>query len=112
MRQPKLKYSILLLLFCCAAGCNSKKADSLAQVAVPDTSLSVPLGRWPNADDLKKLEQLKGKGSADIIKSIGHPKQLTPKEDGSVTWRYDWQAVCELYVKNDIVVRWYYNAGF
>ena len=81
-------------------------------ISIPDTSLSVPLERWPNAEDLAKLERLKGKGPTDIIKLIGHPKRMELGENGASKWHYDWQAACYLSLKHDVVDGWYYTAGF
>ena len=110
-RSPLLL--ILILFCCCSIGCNSdEQAEQIAVMSIPDTSLSVPLERWPNAEDLAKLERLKGKGPTDIIKLIGHPKRLELSENGDWKWHYDWQVACYLSLKNDVVDRWFYTAGY
>ena len=83
-----------------------------SRIAVPDTSLSVPLDRWPNDFDLQKLEKLKGKSPADVIGAIGHPIRVEKMENGVVRWRYDWLAACHISIKNDTVESSFYTAGF
>ena len=113
MAQHGSILSILFLFFCSAAGCNlNEQFATGSAIAIPDTSLSVRLDRWPSADDLEKLERLKGKGPAEIIKSIGHPNRLEFDEVGVSRWHYDWPAACYISLKGDVVDDWFYTAGY
>ena len=113
MTQRGSMLSILFLFLCCAAGCNSNEQSATGSaIAIPDTSLSVRLDRWPSADDLAKLERLKGKGPAEIIKSIGHPNRLELDEVGASKWHYDWPAACYISLEDGVVVEWFYTAGY
>jgi outer membrane protein assembly factor BamE (lipoprotein component of BamABCDE complex) len=102
-------YRIVGLCLCAltlllAVGCSTSTAK-------PDTKLARPLGRWPNADDLKRLESVKGQSAAGVLKTLGHPKRVERDEHGE-HWVYPWLATAVVYFHDGVVTNTFYTAGY
>ena len=80
--------------------------------AVPNTSLAESLGRWPNEEDLSRLESTKGKTKRQVIAILGHPKEVSFNPEGVEIWDYPWLAACRIWFKKGVVSDTYYTAGY
>jgi hypothetical protein len=95
---------VFVLSFMFAAGCSTAPIQ-------PDTKLARPLGRWPNADDLKRLESVKGQSAAGVLKALGHPKRVEHDERGE-RWIYPWLATAIVYFHDGVATDTFYTAGY
>jgi outer membrane protein assembly factor BamE (lipoprotein component of BamABCDE complex) len=104
---------IVCMLTLLVLGCQTGPRTAGGVIATePDTSLAKPLGRWPNDEDLARLESTKGKTKAEVLAILGHPKKVSFNPEGVEMWDYPWLAVCRIWLKNGIVSNTYYDAGY
>ena len=93
--------SLTLLL---AAGCSTATTR-------PDPKLSRPLDRWPNGDDLRRLQSVKGQSAAQVLKILGHPAKVE-RDEQRESWSYPWRAAAIVYFRNGLVTDTFYTAGY
>ncbi len=67
---------------------------------------------WPNKSDIEWFYAARGKREAQVLNEYGSPTERKTMPDGTVQWHYPWQALAELCVKDGIVVRVFYDAGY
>jgi len=67
---------------------------------------------WPGKSDLEWFHAAEGKREIQILKEYGSPKEKQAMPDGTARWRYPWLAIAELTIKDGVVVRAYYDAGY
>lgn len=78
----------------------------------PDTKKAVPLARWPNQQDIDKLQSAEGKPGWMVLLILGHPSFVERRADGSERWHYPWQAACLVWIENGVCTGTFYTAGF
>ena len=103
-----------LLIVCLSALTLSSCAGSadLPSHAQANTKLAKPLGRWPTADDIKRLESVKGLTAAKVLRTLGHPKHVERQEDGEERWDYPWLAAASVYFRHGVATSTFYTAGY
>jgi outer membrane protein assembly factor BamE (lipoprotein component of BamABCDE complex) len=103
-----------LLIACLSALALSSCAGSadLPSQAQPNTKLAKPLGRWPTAGDIKRLESVKGLTAAKVLRTLGHPKHVERQEDGQERWDYPWRAAACVYFRDGVATGTFYTAGY
>src|SRR5262245_23193429 len=77
----------------------------------PNPKLSRPLDRWPNGDDIRRLESVKGHSAAHVLETLGHPQKVERDKQGE-RWFYPWRAAAIVYFHNGIVTNTFYTAGY
>lgn len=105
----------LLLTVCVGAGSASGPRRPDAQVRIdaePDPAQARPLDRWPNADDLARLESVEGKSKAVILRTLGHPYRVERRPDGEEVWEYPWSAACQVRVRRGVCTGTFYTGGY
>ena len=84
---------------------------SLAGCAVrPDVTRADPV-RWPQGDDLERMNSVEGHGKRFVLETLGHPKRVS-QEHGVEVWTYPWLAVMTVTFSNEVVVSTFYTAGY
>jgi hypothetical protein len=78
----------------------------------PDTRKARQLDHWPNARDLDRLKSVEGKSRAQVIRVLGHPKQVERRPDGTEVWDYPWLAACRVWIKGGVCTGTFYTSGY
>jgi hypothetical protein len=78
----------------------------------PDTSKARPLERWPNQQDIARLQSAKGQPQWMVLLILGHPSAIQQRPDGSEVWDYPWVAACYVRFENGVCTGWFYTAGY
>ena len=106
----------LFLTVCVGTGDTAvtwKPSPEVVIEAEPDTRQARELDRWPNANDMTRLQSVEGKPKAAVILQVlGHPSHVERRPDGVVIWEYPWCAVCQVRIRNGICIGTYYTAGW
>jgi hypothetical protein len=84
----------------------------LISEAEPDTTRARELDRWPNANDLARLQSVEGKSKAVILQVFGHPSRVERQPDGEEVWDYPWCAACRVWIRNGVCTGTFYTAGW
>ena len=109
-RLVKVTFAISALAMLTLASC-AVRADSPSP-SQPNTKLSKPLGHWPTADDLKRLESVKGLSASKVIQALGHPKHIEREPNGRERWDYHWLAAASVYFRDGHATSTFYTAGY
>jgi hypothetical protein len=80
--------------------------------AEPDTCKARPLPRWPNAEDIAKLESVEGKPKWRVIQVLGHPSAIRHRPDGTEVWDYPWCAACSVRFQQGVCIETFYTGGY
>ncbi len=106
--------SALLLLFAGSVDSSGPRQPGSQAVteAEPDPRKARALDRWPNDEDLARLESVKGKPKVVILQVLGHPYRIQRKPDGEEVWIYPWSAYCEVKVRNNVCTDTFYTGGY
>jgi hypothetical protein len=78
----------------------------------PDTKLAKPLDRLPTADELQRLQSVRGLPAAKVLYTLGHPIRVERQPDGRERWDYPWPAVACVYFRDGVATDTYYTAGY
>jgi hypothetical protein len=78
----------------------------------PDTSKARPLERWPNQQDIARLQCAEGQPQWVVLLLLGHPSAIQRRPDGSEVWDYPWCAACRVWFDNGICTATFYTAGY
>jgi len=104
MKAPVFFLAVLLLLCAPLSSCGTATVR-------PNPELARPIG-WPSAQDLERLESVKGLRPAEVIQKLGHPIQVTTDENQGEQWIYPWLAAAAVYFRDGVVVWTFYTAGY
>ena len=105
----------LLLTAFVGTGSSSGPPQTNSEVAIeaePDPTLARELDRWPNDDDLARLQYVEGKPKAVILRVLGHPCRVERKPDGEEIWDYPWCAACWVCVRKGVCTGTFYTGGY
>ena len=106
---------LLMLASCTAPGLAplpGPAAIALVAQQQPDTRKTRELGRWPNAQDIAKLQAVEGKPRWMVLLIIGHPSRVERRANGDEVWDYPWVAACHVRFKNGVCTSTFYTAGY
>ena len=78
----------------------------------PDPRKASPVGLCPGAKDLARLRSVEGKPRWEVLQTLGHPRAVQRRPDGTEVWTYPWHAVCEVTIKDGVCLRTFYTAGY
>src|SRR5262249_36217283 len=78
----------------------------------PDPRRAVPLDRWPNEEDLVRLQSVEGKPKTVILRVLGHPSRVERRPAGEEVWDYPWCAACRVWVHKGVCTGTYYTGGY
>jgi len=113
--MTKIILAGLLLTLFAGTGASSdpwRSNSNVVWVAEPDPTLARELRRWPNADDLARLQSVEGKPKAVILQVLGHPRSVKRRPDGEEVWDYPWCAACRVWVRKGICTETFYIGGY
>ena len=80
--------------------------------AKPEPSQAQPLDRWPNVDDLARLQSVEGKPKTVILHVLGHPSRVDRRPDGEEVWEYPWCAACRVWIRQGVCTGTFYTSGY
>ncbi|HEY7155410.1 MAG TPA: hypothetical protein VH575_15720 [Gemmataceae bacterium] len=105
---------LLLIVFAGNRGSSVpwRSSSGVVLEAEPDPTLARELRRWPNADDLARLQSVEGKPKAVILQVLGHPCRVERRPDGEEVWDYPWCAACRVWVREGVCTGTFYTAGY
>jgi hypothetical protein len=78
----------------------------------PDPTRARELDRWPNAEDLTRLQTVEGKPKAVILQVLGHPCRVERRPNGEEVWDYPWCAACRVWVRKGVCTGTFYTGGY
>lgn len=78
----------------------------------PDIRKAQELGRWPNDEDLAKLQSARGKPRWLVLLILGHPSRVERRANGDEVWDYPWVAACRVWFKHGVCTGTFYTAGY
>jgi hypothetical protein len=105
---------LLMALLVGAGEASGPRAPSakLALEAEPDPTQSRELQRWPNANDLRRLQSVEGQSKAVILQILGHPCRVERRPDGEEVWDYPWLAACRVWIRQGVCTGTFYTSGW
>lgn len=90
-----------------------RQSDSEVVIDVqPDPTQARQLDRWPNDEDLARLQYVEGKPKEIILRVLGHPRRVERKPDGEEVWDYPWCAACWVCVRQGVCTSTFYIGGY
>lgn len=87
-------------------------AVALVTQQQPDTKKAKSLGRWPNGQDIAKLQSAEGKPRWMVLLILGHPSSVERRANGVEVWDYPWIAACRVWFKNGVCTGTFYTPGY
>jgi hypothetical protein len=107
---------VLLMLASCSgtqlAPLSDPAAIALVAQQQPDTRKAKELSRWANAQDIAKLQSVKGNPRWMVLLILGHPSRVERRANGVEVWDYPWVAACRVWLKNGVCTGTFYTAGY
>jgi hypothetical protein len=66
----------------------------------------------PDGKDLQRLDSLKGKSKAAVLRLLGHPARVEFWKDGREVWVYPWPAHADVRFRSNKVESTFYSSGY
>ncbi len=113
--MPRIILAGLLLAVYVGAGDLSDPWQPSLDVVIeaePEPRLARELDRWPNINDLTRLQSVEGKPKVIVLQVLGHPCRVERRPDGEEVWDYPWCASCTVWICNGVCTGTFYTAGY
>jgi hypothetical protein len=112
MARTFLAIVLLLVLVSASDSSGPPPVRSQAVEPEPDLTQARPLPRWPNAEDLARLQSVEGKRKGVVVQVLGHPMRVERRPNGEEVWHYPWSAACSVTIYKGICTSTFYTGGY